>query len=92
MLCSLLQMGTQCGKLRDKKTPVDERNWALEDDDLTGGTCVLSHVRFFVTLWTVTCQAPLSMGLSRQEYWSGLSFPSPGTVKYWPIALLHSGP
>ena len=30
------------------------------------------------TPWTVACQAPLSMGLSRQEYWSGLLFPSPG--------------
>ena len=36
-----------------------------------------SHVWFFVTLWTVTHQAPLSMGSSRQEYWSGLPFPSP---------------
>ena len=34
----------------------------------------------FVTPWTVTCQAPLSMGFSRQEYWSGLSFPSPGDL------------
>ena len=40
--------------------------------------CVFSHVRLFVTLWTVACQAPLSMGLSRQEYWSGLPFPPPG--------------
>ena len=31
-----------------------------------------------VTLWTVACQAPLSMGFSRQEHWSGLSFPHPG--------------
>ena len=31
----------------------------------------------FVTLWTVACQAPLSMGFSRQECWSGLPFPSP---------------
>ena len=38
----------------------------------------LSHVRLFVTLWTVAHQAPLSMGFSRQEYWSGLPFPSPG--------------
>ena len=30
-----------------------------------------------VTLWTVACQAPLSMGFSRQEYWNGLPFPSP---------------
>ena len=28
--------------------------------------------------WTVACQAPLSMGFSRREYWSGLPFPSPG--------------
>ena len=34
----------------------------------------------FVTLWTVTYQAPLSMGFSRQEYWSGLPFPSPGDL------------
>ena len=30
--------------------------------------------------WTVACQAPLSMGFSRQEYWSGLPFPSPGDL------------
>ena len=39
---------------------------------------LLSHVRFFVTPWTVAHQAPLSMGFSRQEYWGGLPFPSPG--------------
>ena len=33
-----------------------------------------------VTPWTVACQAPLSMGCSRQEYWSGLPFPSPGDL------------
>ena len=33
-----------------------------------------------VTPWTVTLQAPLSMGFTRQEYWSGLSFPSPGDL------------
>ena len=32
----------------------------------------------FVTVWTVACQTPLSMGFPRQEYWSGLPFPSPG--------------
>ena len=32
----------------------------------------------FVTPWAVACQAPLSMNISRHEYWSGLSFPSPG--------------
>ena len=40
--------------------------------------CVLlSHVRLFATPWTVACQAPLSTEFSRQEYWSGLTFPSP---------------
>ena len=34
------------------------------------------------TTWTVACQAPLSMGLSRQEYWSVLPFPSPGDLSY----------
>ena len=38
----------------------------------------LSHVQLFMTPWTVAYQAPLSMGFSRQEYWSGLQFPSPG--------------
>ena len=37
--------------------------------------CVLSPVQLFATLWTVAHQVPLSMGFSRQEYWSGLPFP-----------------
>ena len=37
-----------------------------------------SHVLLFITLWTVSHQAPLSMGFSRQEYWSGLPCPPPG--------------
>ena len=40
----------------------------------------LSHVRLFVTPRTVAHQAPPSMGFSRQEYWSGLPFPSPGDL------------
>ena len=43
---------------------------------------LLSHVRLFATPWTVAPQAPLSMGFSRQEYWSGLPFPSPGDLTY----------
>ena len=39
-------------------------------------TQVLSCVQLFATLWTIACQAPLSMGFSRQEYWNELSFPS----------------
>ena len=40
----------------------------------------LSHVRLLATPWTVAYQAPLSMGFSRQEYWSGLPFPSSGDL------------
>ena len=40
----------------------------------------LSRVRLFVTLWTVAYQGSQSMGFSRQEYWSGLPFPSSGDV------------
>ena len=41
---------------------------------------MLCCIQLFVTLWTVACQSPLSMGFSRQEYWSGLPFPSPGAL------------
>ena len=46
--------------------------------DLLAVQGTLSHVQFFATLWTVVCQAPLSMGFSRKEYWSGLPCPPPG--------------
>ena len=39
-----------------------------------------SRVQFFATPWTVVYQAPLFMGFSRQEYWGGLPFPSPGDL------------
>ena len=42
--------------------------------------CRFSHVLLLATLWTVTLQAPLSMGFSRQEYWSGLPLTSPGDL------------
>ena len=40
----------------------------------------LSHVLLFVTPWAVAYQAPPLVEFSRQEYWSGLSFPSPGDL------------
>ena len=54
----------------------------------TGGkscvcACVCSYfncVCLFGTLWAVACQAPLSVGFSRKEYWSGLPFPPPGNL------------
>ena len=52
----------------------------------------LSRVRLFATPWTIAYQAPPSMGFSRQEYWSGLPFPSPGYlpkpwIELWSPAL-----
>ena len=41
---------------------------------------LFSGVQLFATLWTVACQAPLSMGFSRQEYFSGLPGPPPGDL------------
>ena len=42
--------------------------------------CVLSCVLLFAVPWTVAHQAPLSTGFSRQKYWSGLPFPTPGDL------------
>ena len=47
--------------------------------------CAWSHsscVQFFVTPWTVAQEAPLSMGFSRQEHWSGLPCPAPGNPQF----------
>ena len=40
----------------------------------------LSHIRLLATPWTAACQAPPSMGFSRQEYWSGVPLPSPSLI------------
>ena len=56
--------------------------------------CVLSCfscIRFCATLRTIACQAPLSMGFSRQEYWSGLPCPPPGDLpdpRIEPVSLM----
>ena len=46
---------------------------------------LLQMCLLFMTQWTVACQAPLSMGFSRQEYWSGLPYPLPGDLPNWEI-------
>jgi len=53
---------------------------AVQQSDSVKGMYVqlLSLVQLFATLWTVALRAPLSMGFSWQEYWSGLPFPPPG--------------
>ena len=50
----------------------------------------LRSVRPFATPWTIAHQAPLSMGFPRQEYWSGLPFPSPGALPNSGIAPVSS--
>ena len=61
-----------------------ETKWKFEFRYLFQGIDVcawwLSHVWLFATPWTVACQAPLSIGFSRREYWSGLPFPSTGVL------------
>ena len=47
---------------------------------MSGGGLVAKLCLTFTTPWTVACQAPLFMGFPRQEYWSGLPFPSPGDL------------
>ena len=64
-------------------------NYSREDED----GCVLnlhSHIKLFATPWTAACQAPLSMEFSRQEYWRGLPFPTPGGLPFLLQGLLPS--
>ena len=49
----------------------------------------LSRVRLFATPWTVAYQASLSMGFSRQEYWSGLPFPSPRDLRIISVQIMN---
>ena len=54
--------------------------WEAQQGAIKVKVKLLSCVRLLVTPWTVACQAPLSMEFSRQGYWSGLPFPSPGDL------------
>ena len=54
--------------------------WGFLNTYLKVKVKLLSRVRLFSTPLAVTYQAPPSMGFSRQEYWGGLSFPSPGDL------------
>ena len=68
-------------------TGIESRSPALQADSLPtepqgngGGGLVIKSCPALETPWTVACQAPLSVGFSRQEYWRGLPFPSPGDL------------
>ena len=56
----------------------------------TRGRAQLLRLCLFATLWTVACQASLSMGFSRQGYWSGLPCPSPGDLPH--SGIEHTSP
>ena len=55
-------------------------NFWLNSKSESESICHSVMSRLFVTLWPVACQAPLSVEFSRQEYWSGMPFPSPGDL------------
>ena len=68
---------------RSGKTTPWEKEWLCPANGVekTEYACMLnhfSHAQLFVILWTVACQTPLSMGFSRQEYWSGSPCPPSG--------------
>ena len=76
-----------------------KKNWfSLKETFISTCVCVLSHVQLLATLWTIACQAPLSVVLSRQEYWSGLPFPfpedlpKPGIEPWSTVLLVDSSP
>ena len=74
-----------CLAVRDRVRSKMERDILAEVNHpfivkLHYGLCVLSHVRLFATPWSVAHPAPLSIGFSRKEYWSGLPFPTPGDL------------
>ena len=67
---------SSCGTLRK---PLKTSGLHLPNEGVCLPSC-FSRVQLVVTLWTVACQTPLSMGFSRQEFWSGLPCPSPGDL------------
>ena len=71
MMCMkvLLAISSVCNDGQKEKAKTVNPSW-----------CCLVESDSFVTLWTVAHQSPLSLGFPRQEYWSGLPFPSPGDL------------
>ena len=80
----MLNTGFYCQNSCLFRKRIGVRSWfSLGKIRFSWYTYVLSHfscVQLLQILWTVACQAPLAMGFSRQEYWSGLSCPPPGDL------------
>ena len=74
---TLRKNGGRRGRKRERKIP-----WLASHGVTSLAVCArsLSHVRLFAAPWTLAHQAPLSMRLLRQEYWSRLPFPPPGDL------------
>ena len=64
----------------DQQRGISVEGWIKDFPLMYMHAQLLSCVRLSVTLWTVACQAPLSVGFSRQEYWSGVPFPLSGDL------------
>ena len=77
----IVQRSTVITKICNKKN-IFGPDYPL-DLELGEAVCaqLISLVWLFATPWTIACQAPLSMTFPRQEYWSGLPFPSPGDLR-----------
>ena len=83
MLFSVLQLSISlwteiCYTLKDQSL----ENGLLCIFQAIGNILYFSLIQVFATPWAVALQAPLSVGFSRQEYWSGLTFPSPGDLPH----------
>ena len=90
--CSVLRISRGQMTPTRQKSPCPLRGYILVEEanrESIQYTVVqlLSHVWLLVTLRTVACRASLSMGFSRQEYWSGLPFPSSGDLPFPGIEL-----
>ena len=75
MFCNLL---SSCNNTSYKLLGFNSLFYWLQPILQYGDGLVTKLCLILVTLWTVACQVPLSLGFSRQEYWSGLAFPSLG--------------
>ena len=75
---------------QEQTSPLLLPPWSPPHTHTHAHTFILSHVRLFFTPWTAAHQAPLSMGCSRQEYWSRFLFPPPRDLRNTSLLyLLH---
>ena len=79
--CIVLTMPAVLIILRTTQHPL-AKGYGYYNTHLKVKVKLLNRVRLFATPWTVAYQTPPSMGFSRQEYWSGLPFPSPGDLPH----------